>query len=436
MSARTGRWWLLWGLAFGLTAMGLALRRGDIMALVLPLWLWTLAGASPLPALTLEARRALSRAQAQGGEPVTVTVEVENKSVRPIVAELYDRPPAGLQVVEGSTALQVALAPGERACLEYTVTAHRGLFQFESILTRAGDPWGFRILEQALSCPARLAVLPAVEDLEAADLEIRPRRTRVYAGIIPARAGGTGIEYFGSRPYRPGDELRRLNWKATARRDEPVTDEFEQERAADVAIILDARRVADVCAGGEKLFEHSARAAASLARYFLRQGNRVGLLRYGEHLDWTFPGFGRRQEEKILEALTRARQGDSLVFQELERLPVWLFPAGSQIVLISPVRRKDVPVIRYLRARDWRVLVVSPDPIAFELHRWGNRAPAGQRGTWETAVRLARLERSALLDKLRRVGVRVVDWDVRGSLTQALRCARRPVPPMGGELLR
>lgn len=426
----------------GLTVMGLALRRGDLVALALPLWLWALAGASPIPGpnpalvLTLEARRTLSRTQARGDEPVTVALEIENEGSEPVVLAVRDRLPAGLRVITGSPTRRAVLVPGESTRLEYAVAAPRGLFRFEAVVVQTGDPWGFSVLEQELACPARLAVLPAVEDLTASDLEIRPRRMRVYAGVIPARAGGTGIEYFGSRPYRPGDELRRINWKATARRDEPVTDEFEQERAADVGILLDARRIADVCAcaGDERLFEHSVRAAASLARYFLRKGNRVGLLRYGEHLDWTFPGFGKRQEEKILEALTRARQGDSLVFQELERLPVWLFPAGSQLVLISPVRREDVPFIRYLRARDWRVLVISPDAIAFELHHGRNEAPAGRQGAWEreTAARLARLKRSTLLDKLRRAGVRVVDWDVREPLVRALRHARRPMPPSGG----
>lgn len=196
-----------------------------------------------------------------------------------------------------------------------------------------------------------------------------------------------------------------------------------------MGIVLDARRVADVWVNGEELFEHAVRAAASLARYFLRQGNRVGLLRYGERLDWTFPDFGKRQGEKIIEALTRARQGDSLVFKELEHLPVRLFPAGSQLVLISPVRREDVPFIRYLRVRDWRVLVVSPDPIAFEIHHLNRPDGAvSKRDDAQTlAIRLARLERDALLDKLRRAGVRVVDWDVREPLAQALRRARQPL---------
>jgi uncharacterized protein (DUF58 family) len=90
-------------------------------------------------------------------------------------------------------------------------------------------------------------------------------------------------------------------------------------------------------------------------------------------------------------------------------------------------------LIRYLRARDWRVLVVSPDPIAFELQSLSRAARGRDRDdAWAPAARLARLERGALLDKLRRAGVRVVDWDVCEPLAQALRRVRRPGPPTGG----
>lgn len=200
--------------------LGLTLRRGDIMALALPLWLWAFWGALSQAEVRLAARRELSLTQIQGGKPVAVTVEIQNEGSAPVVVEVQDRLPRGVWVIEGEPTLKAALVPGENARLEYTVMAHRGLFQFESVVTTLSDPWSFCGEERELRCPARLVVLPAVEDLEASDLEIRPRRTRVYAGVIPARAGGVGIEYFGSRPYRPAGraDYQRVRAGAGGRR--------------------------------------------------------------------------------------------------------------------------------------------------------------------------------------------------------------------------
>ena len=418
---KTRRWWLLNALAFALVLAGLVLRRGELIAMALPLLLFSAAGVARPLTVQLIIRRQLSADHCLGGQPVTVLLEIVNEGPAAIVAYIRDLLPAGVRIHTGQAELTTALKPGGKARVEYQVTASRGLFRFESVYVHTQDSLGLNSWEQELSCPARLAVLPDAEELSASDLEIRPRRTRIFAGTIPARAGGVGLAYFGSRPYQSGDALRWINWKATARRNEPITNEFEQERAADVGIILDARRSADVCANGSSLFEHSVKAALSLANYFIRTGNRVGLLRYGEHLDWTAPGFGRQQQEKILEELIDAQQGDSVVFKELENLPVWLFPTQSQLVLVSPVLRGDVEFIRYLRAREYRVLVVSPDPIAFEL--------SGQLVEGDSALamamRIARLQRRATLDKLRRAGVRVVDWNLHEPLARALRRARR-----------
>ena len=83
-------------------------------------------------------------------------------------------------------------------------------------------------------------------------LKISPRRTRVYSGVIRSRESGAGVEFFGTRAYVPGDPLRHLNWKAGARWDLLITNLFEQERVADVGIILDARSLVEIRADGNR----------------------------------------------------------------------------------------------------------------------------------------------------------------------------------------
>jgi uncharacterized protein (DUF58 family) len=215
------------------------------------------------------------------------------------------------------------------------------------------------------------------------------------------------VEFFGVREYQPGDPLRWINSRASARQPDALfINEFEQERVADVGLILDARQQSDALSPAGSLFEHSIRATAALADVFLNTGNRVGLFIYGRSLDWTYPGYGKVQRLRILRALARAEQGGGHVFEKLEYLPTRLFPARSQLVLISPLLLADGDLLVKLRARGYRLLVVSPDPVAFE-----------SKGLAETeavrlATRLARLERELLLATLRQADIRVVDWPV------------------------
>ena len=78
---------------------------------------------------------------------------------------------------------------------------------------------------------------------------------------------------------------------------------------ADVGIVLDGRERSNLFAGGRSLFEHSVVASAALADAFLTQGNRVGLLIYSQYLQWTVPGYGKLQRERILQALSGAAPG-------------------------------------------------------------------------------------------------------------------------------
>jgi uncharacterized protein (DUF58 family) len=215
------------------------------------------------------------------------------------------------------------------------------------------------------------------------------------------------VEFFGVREYQPGDPLRWVNNRASARHPQTLfINEFEQERVADVGLILDARQQSDARSPEGLLFEHSVRATATLADTFLSVGNRVGLFIYGRSLDWTFPGYGKAQRERILRALARAQQGGGHVFEKLEHLPTRLFPARSQLVLISPLLNEDADLLITLRARGYRLLVISPDPITFE------RKGLNESPEVELATRFARLERELLLTRLRQADIRVVDWPV------------------------
>jgi uncharacterized protein (DUF58 family) len=227
--------------------------------------------------------------------------------------------------------------------------------------------------------------------------------------MIPARAGGSGTEFFGVREYQPGDPPHAINWRASSRYSDTLyANEYQQERVADVGIILDGRVRTNEFRRGHSLFDSSVQAAASLADALLNQGNRVGLLLYASYLGWTFPGYGKIQRERILHALASARTGDSQIFSDLENIPTRLFPPESQLVFVSPLTEDDLKPLIRLRARGYDVLVVSPNPVRFEL----SYLPAANRNM-ELAGRVLHMERQLFLQQLQRANIHVLDWDVK-----------------------
>ncbi len=76
----------------------------------------------------------------------------------------------------------------------------------------------------------------------------------------------------------------------------------------------------------------------------------------------SFPGYGRVQRDRILRTLGRATAGHHFVFETLRNLPTRFFPAQSQVIFVSPVNSDDVPTLIQLRAHDYAVMIVSPEP--------------------------------------------------------------------------
>jgi uncharacterized protein (DUF58 family) len=404
---------LLLALSFTLVILGMLTLRGEVVALALPVLVALGFGAAvPPPKIWLAISRRVVPDRAVQGQPIEVQLRIVNEGPAIQDVMLQDTLPYGLTLADGATELLVALEPGGAAELSYTIKGRRGLYRFGAVRATVQDQLGMYRRVSEFSAPGRLFILPELIQLR--DLLIRPRRTRIYAGQIPARQGGTGIEFFGVRDYQPGDQLRYVNARATARHTDALfVNEFEQERVADIGIVLDARARSDVPGKHETIFEHAVQAAAALADSFLSQGNRVGLLIYGNAIQWTFPGYGKLQREKVLQALSAAGTGDRLALESLDLIPARLFPMRSLLVIISPLVSDDVRALASLRARGYQMAVISPDPVAFE------RATLGESEDATFGARLASVERELMMRRLRQVGVPTVNWPVETPLALA-----------------
>jgi uncharacterized protein (DUF58 family) len=413
---------LLSGLTYGLLLLGLATLNGGLLALALPLAIYLLTALLYGPAEAhLKVTRSLNADRVSHQTPATVRLAITNEGARLEEVLIEDLVPHTLEVVDGQSRLLAALPSGETVELAYAVRGTRGCHDFQDVRATASETLGLFRRQAQLSAPEQLVILPEV--LRLRKVAIRPFHTRTYAGPVPARKGGAGVEFFGVREYQSGDPMRWINWRLSARHPHALfANEFEQERTADVGLILDARQRTDIWSQDGSLFEHSVRAMASLAETFLSDGNRVGLLIYGGALKWTFPGYGKVQRERILRSLADAETGESMVFDSLEYLPTRFFPARSQIVLVSPLCTDDLPMLVRLRAHGYSLLVVSPDPVLFEARALGTGAAV------TLAARIAHLERVLLIRRMQRAGIQIVDWQVERPFDQVVHAALARLP--------
>lgn len=399
------RFYIIYFLIFGLIFSALILRDGKLISLVFPLIFYLIFGLINQPGITdLEITRITSPMRVVGNIPVEISVAIKNRGNKLDEIFLEDSIPDSLTLTGGANHFLGPIDHLGEQFIKYQVTGSRGVHQFVSVKGLQFDPFGLIRQQKIFSIPCEILILPEIPRMKS--IKTKPRATRIFGGNNPSRKGGVGIDFYGVRTYSPGDPMRLINWKASARTSELMfTNEFERERAADIWIILDARTQTNVITPNGALFEKLVLLAGALSNQFLEGGNRVGLLSFGSFLRWAFLGYGKIQQERILHALARVQPGSSLVPDQLKHPPMFQMSGKSLLILISTLNNTDVSFILRLRSRGFQVFCISPNPILYE------RENIGRSQAEELGLRISQVERRILIAQLRQAGVIVEDWD-------------------------
>lgn len=386
---------------FILIFLGMATLNGSLIMLAIPLVVYLGFALFYKPnEHNIIIERNIQPVRVNQGDFINVTLSVINEGGLQEEIFIEDDVPHPLNLAEGHSGYVIDIPRDEKIEFSYKLQGTRGIYKFDGIRVTTSDSFGLFPKRHFFKSRDEIVVLPSAPQLKR--FAIHPKITKIYAGNVPSRFGGRGVEFFGVRDYTQGDALRQINWRVSARFPEALfSSVFQQEKIADIWLILDARMRSNIITQERSLFEHLVEITSAVSHSLLRAGNRVGLLIYGGFLDWTYLGSGKRQREKILHALAGARPGESLVFEKFENLPTRIFPPRSQIVLISPLQNEDFQFLLSTRARGYQVLCISPDVIEFERDTL-ERTEAGLLG-----IRLAEIERKQLLDSLRQSGIQV-----------------------------
>lgn len=245
------------------------------------------------------------------GRPVTVTLEVTNRTSRPLTdVRVVDGVPEKLAVHEGSPRAGKALEAGESIRLEYVLGARRGAYDFDPVRVRVRSA-GAGAVTTAFVRTGGDRTLHCRLDADAPPLSA-VGSDRV--GQVTTDRAGEGISFHSTRAYRPEDPSHRIDWRHYAKRGTLATVSYERAVAASVVVVVDARERNRVVAapGHPTAVELSAYAATQILTDRCRRGHDVGLAVIGVDGDgpaglaWLQPGTGPAHRSRALEILREA----------------------------------------------------------------------------------------------------------------------------------
>ena len=172
----------------------------------------------------------------------------------------------------------------------------------------------------------------------------------VLSGVHRSRSKGFSVEFEEHREYSPGDEIRRIDWKALGKFDRYFIKEYEDETNLRAYLLLDASASMDYASNGITKFDYACTLAASLAYLILKQQDAAGLVTFSNRIEAFIPPKSKRDYlTQILTALeSRRPAGDTAVGKILEEIAGQVRRRGM-IVLISDLLDDPEAIVKGLR---------------------------------------------------------------------------------------
>ncbi|MET3368888.1 DUF58 domain-containing protein [Arthrobacter sp. M2012083] len=359
------------------------------------------------------AKLALERMQ-----PGNVTLEgkvdsvviVTNGTQRKLRAEVKDswQPSAG--AVNPSQSLVVP--SGERRRLTVTlIPRRRGDLKSPHVTIRSFGPMGLAARQRTRGLPGQLRVLPPFHSKR--HLPSKLRKLRELDGRAAVQIRGAGTEFDSLRDYVRGDDVRSIDWRATARRTSVVVRTWRPERDRRVVIVLDTSRTAAARIEDEPRLDTGIEAALLLAVLAERGGDRVDFLAYDRRLRARVES---ATKGNLLGQLVQAMAPleAELIELDWQQVPAQVRAVSahrSMVVLLTALdggapEEGLLPTVAQLSRQHVVVVASVRDPLLSAMKE--ERTTASQVFRAAAAER-ALLERSAVTAQLRQLGAEVVD---------------------------
>lgn len=249
------------------------------------------------------------------------------------------------------------------------------------------------------------------------------RNAKGFVGTHLSRRYGDAAELAEVRHFQPGDRLRRIDWRMSARSRDLYVNATESERDADVTLILDLTdEVGDSSGffGDSSAIDLAVRSAAGVAEEFIRQGDQVSMYEFNVQPRHLRPGAGQRQRQAMYEWLSGVKVPRNPVQVSARRyLSTVQSGRGLHVVLTPFLTTSATDLLALLTQMGRQVMCVNTLPRGI--------APEGVTDWQSQAVRLWHLEREGVIGFVQERGIRVIDAVDMFSPTTELKGSAREV---------
>ena len=341
-----------------------------------------------------------------------LTWRLRNPTDRTIRVALADELAPSLQA---STRRLRGTVPGG-ATLRTTASLRprrRGRFEIGGLVVRVEGPLGIGARQRRLPVAGLLRVHPAFPSREEAELRITRARI-LEVGLRSAKGRGGGTEFDQLREYGVDDEVRRIDWAATARAGKAMVRTYRAERNQNVLLLLDNGRVMAGQVADVPRVEHAMDALMCLTTVATRLGDRCGLVAFDRTVRAVLPArSGRDQLGRMAEAMFDLEP----VLAESDYRGAFThalarFRRRSLIVLFTDLVEAAVgesllPALPLLVRHHIVLLAAVRDP---DVVRWADAPPEDATEAYRaTAAAMALAERDRAIARLRGLGAIVID---------------------------
>ncbi len=286
----------------------------------------------------------------------------------------------------------VAWIPGSstREYIQRTLLQKRGIFTLGPTRVVTGDPFGFFEKSIQFDSIEKIVILPSYQKLK-----YFPEPTGYLSGGVARKTRNTEVSPYAVsvRDYYPGDPLRRIDWKTTARLEKLMVKEFEEDPQSTVWIFLDSdanyvyenknkktiikestfiwqKKNSDQSNWYQNSFEQQISIAASICDYYIFNNRFVGFYANGQKVISISPEGGVRQLDKVLEMLaslnpTQDQEISELLFSQSNRLG----NASTLVIISSNTGLGFVESLKHLHQKRYSIILISIDPVSFNQQK-------------------------------------------------------------------
>lgn len=398
---------LLIGLILALAGAGIALFAGlpEAAVLVAPWATLVTLGLTNARLNQLVVTVGLEQDRVLLGDEVEVVTNVSGAAGSVEVTCI----PSGRFFTNSASEHQLTTSPvgellvGDRATVRSKLPATVwGTHDMGSAEIEVTEPYGLFRWSGLANNTARIRVHPTTTELRNL---LTPWLVRRVSGAHLSAAAGRGVEYADIRKFGPGDSLRDINWRASARSQDLWVSERHPDRATDVVLFLDSfvESGHDV----QRMVGLAIEAAVALAESHLSVTDRVGLIELGGIVRWVAPGTGKIQLQRLTDALLSTGLYANVTDRDLGMVPPRALPPRSFIVALTPLLDdRFIRSLFHLAARGHDVAVVE---CAAAWH--AQPAVEGNKDLSESvALRIWQAEREVVRDQLAENGISVGTW--------------------------